>query len=351
MQIGPKHIRVADAGSLQFGIWLPVYGSWLRTRELPTSGSVTTCLAIAKQARELNYDFLYASENLLNPIHGPAAKVIDAWSLIASIAPMIDHIGLIGAIKPGFRSPLQVARTIDTIASMANRSVSMSVVCGWWKEEFDKAGVAWLNHDERYNRADNFVTELYELFDGPELELSRPFRPDLWVAGHSSHAIELAAKHSGCLFLNGMHDEALAGQIRKVKMACELYGTSVKIAINAHVIAEPTQQAARDRLDRLVAQRNLTSIAYFRRVMAQSGAVGWEGLSDVDMVDSNAGFAAGLIGSYRELSARLISLRSIGVDRIICQFDDAERDAAVFMHEVVSPVRAYLEKENSVQSP
>lgn len=348
MQNAQDAARRTLAAPLQVGVWLPVYGSWLRTMELPAASSVGICLALARQAEELNYDFLYASENLLNPIHGPMENVIDAWSLIAALAPMTGRIGLVGAIKPGFRSPLQAARLIDTVTSLSNRNVSLSVVCGWWEEEFETAGVAWLDHGGRYDRADAFLDELFELFDDSKFGLSCQRRPDLWVAGHSSRAIDMAVRNGGCLFLNGMDDEALARQIRKVRQINDTYGKTIAIAINAHVIAEPTRQAAQERLDRLVAKRDPASIAYFRDIMAQSGAESWKGLSDMEMVDSNAGFAAGLIGDYRRVQSRLTDLHDMGVDRILCQFDDPERDAAVFMREVVAPIRARMDQKDAL---
>ena len=96
--------RRAAAGipPMQIGIWLPVYGGWLRTLDQATGPDVAACLAIAQQAEALGFDFLYASENLLNCIHGPTEGVADAWSLLAAIAATTSRVGLAGAIKPGF---------------------------------------------------------------------------------------------------------------------------------------------------------------------------------------------------------------------------------------------------------
>ena len=63
---------------MQIGIWLPVYGGWLRTMDQSTGPDIAACLAIAQQAEAMGFDFLYASENLLNCIHGPDEGVADA---------------------------------------------------------------------------------------------------------------------------------------------------------------------------------------------------------------------------------------------------------------------------------
>ena len=46
---------------MEFGIWLPVYGGWLRSLDAPMAPDVAACLAIAQQAEALGFDFLYAS--------------------------------------------------------------------------------------------------------------------------------------------------------------------------------------------------------------------------------------------------------------------------------------------------
>lgn len=328
------------ASGLQVGIWLPVYGGWLRTLDRPASASIAACLQTAQLAEACGYDFLYASENLLNPVHGPSAAVIDAWSLLSAVAATTQRVDLCAAVKPGFRSALQVARMIDTVVALAGRNLSLSIVCGWWQTEFDRAGVDWLDHSGRYDRAEAFLDDLYRLFDTEDSGLAPNHRPEAWIAGHSGRAIAMAAQNGECLFLNGMDDTALTQQITAMRAAAARSGRKVEIAINAHVIAGPTQAAAQARLDRLIAGRDLDTIAYFRDVMQQSGATSWADLSDVEMVDSNAGFAAGLIGDYASLRSRLRHLHEMGVDRVLCQFDDPAVDVPAFMANVVDPVRA-----------
>jgi FMNH2-dependent dimethyl sulfone monooxygenase len=57
------------------------------------------------------------------------------------------------------------------------------------------------------------------------------------------------------------------------------------------------------------------------------------------MVDSNAGFELGLIGSFEEIRQRIPRLQALGLNRIVCQFDDPMRDAGPFMKNVIRPLR------------
>lgn len=354
---------------MTFGIWLPVYGGWLRTLDQPATPDIASCMAVAQQAEAVGFDFLYASENLLNCIHGPSFGVIDAWSLLAAISGGTSRIGLCGAAKPGFRSPLLVARMIDTIAGIARRPVSLNIVCGWWQEEFQLAGVDWLDHAARYDRADAFLRIINCLFD-PEIDrsyfhglleeeaflnasmsgetgrlehsfgLEKSRRPEIWIAGQSDRAVEMIASWGDCLFINGMPEDELASKIAEVRQAAGRWGRKVEIAINAYVIATEEPEQARRRREAVVHRRNNATIAYFRRIMENSGATTWDDLSEEEMVDSNAGFNAGLIGSFVEVRDHLARLHSLGVDRIVCQFDDPMRDAGPFMKEVIQPFRS-----------
>lgn len=354
---------------MHFGIWLPVYGGWLRSLDQPTGPDIGACLAIAQQAEALGFDFLYASENLLNCIHGPSEGVADAWSLLSAIAATTSKVGLCGAVKPGFRSPFLVARMVDTLTKVADRRLAINIVCGWWKEEFELSGVEWLDHDGRYDRAAAFLRAFYSLFEPPIEGLfpdaeraerivpfpEQPFEgptplpnyglastalPEIWISGHSRRATQMAGEWGDCLFVNGMNDNTLVSHIAAARQEANRWGRHLTIAINAFVIATETSAQAAARWKAVVERRNLETIAFFRTVMDESGAAAWANLDDKQMVDSNAGLEAGLIGSFEEVRERIPVLASLGVDKIVCQFDDPMRDAGPFMTRVIRPFLA-----------
>ena len=354
-----------ERGVPEIGIWLPVYGGWLRTRDRSRGPDIRGCLAIAQQAEALGFDFLYASENLLNCIHGPKVAVIDAWSLVSALAATTSRIGLCAAVKPGFRSPLLLARMVDTLTQIAGRSLAINIVCGWWQDEFDLAGVDWLDHAGRYDRADAFLRTLHRLFD-PDMERSatrdllvnspfpgdaegEPYRtfgfsgeglPDIWVSGHSDRATRLTSEWGHCLFLNGMPDAQLAARIAEARQMASRWGRKITVALNAFVIATEHAEQARERRLRIVQNRNDETISFFRGVMQASSAAAWMNLSDEQMVDSNCGLDAGLVGSFPEVRERLRALAALGIDKVVCQFDEPMRDVGPFMQHVIDPLKA-----------
>ena len=276
-----------------------------------------------------------------------------------------------GAVKPGFRSPFLVARMIDTLTQIAERRLGINIVCGWWRKEFELSGVPWLDHGGRYDRADAFLRAFYSLFDPPSetmfeaadisddadrtpsppptYGLKPEALPSMWISGHSAQAMSLTAEWGDCLFLNGMADDALARHVFAARQAAMQWGLKITIAVNAYVIATETREQALARRDAVVAKRNSTTIAFFRDIMTESGAAAWAALDDQQMVDSNAGFDASLIGSFDDVLWRLEQLAAIGVDTIVCQFDDPMRDAGPFMKRVIRPLREKTGEDNSTE--
>lgn len=352
---------------MEIGIWLPVYGGWLRTRERSIGPDVASCLAIAQQGEALGYDFLYVSENLLNCIHGPRVSVIDAWSMVSVLSATTTRIGLCGAVKPGFRPPLLVARMIETCTKVARRPIAINIVCGWWKDEFELADVDWLDHAGRYRRADAFLRSLNRLFhpgmvsataeeilenapfgrsdeEGEKSSYGLPPRsyPTIWISGHSQQAARLNGEWGDCIFLNGIEGADLERQIAEARQAAAKWGRSITVALNAFVIATETRAQAEERREHVLRRRNDETIAFFRGAMEVSRAAAWARLSDEQMVDSNAGLSAGLVGSFEDVQERLKQLESIGVNKIVCQFDDPMRDVGPFMARVVRPLRGEM---------
>src|SRR4029079_18735210 len=173
----------------------------------------------------------------------------------------------------------------------------------------------------------------------PSYGLDEQSMPEIWISGHSDRATQMAAEWGHCLFLNGMEDVQLRQQIENLRREENRWGRKVTVAVNAYVVAAETTQQAQDRFRTIKSNRNIETITFFREVMIKSGAAAWAQLEEDQMVDSNAGFELGLVGSFDDIQARLPVLSDLGVDRIVCQFDDPMRDAGPFMKRVIRPLQ------------
>ena len=75
--------------------------------------------------------------------------------------------------------------------------------------------------------------------------------------------------------------------------------------------------------------------------MDASGAAVWAGLSETQMVDTNAGLETGLVGSRATIASALDALEAAGVDIVMCQFEDVTTDVQGF--------RRFVLRSSSVQ--
>ena len=347
---------------MKVGVWIPVYGGWLRTKHHRYQPSFTTCCEVANRAEASNYNYVYVSENYLNVVYGLDYEVADAWAYSAAIAARTSKIKIVVATKPGFHPPLPIAKMAQGINHISNKRLSINVVCGWWRREFTQCDVDYLDHNRRYERATEFTqcikqlwTGEYSNFEGKYYTLQDALlamedpadgQIPIWISGQSTNAQELVAQFGDVFFIDSMPDEKLKQAIQQLRKLESDYGRRVQIAMNVFVIMDETDERARLRYQKILQSRQQSLIDNFKNIMAESGAVMWEGLTDEQMVDSNCGFDASLIGSSSTILRRLLTLKECGVDILLCQFEDMLEDTATF-GESILPELALAENKES----
>ena len=73
-----------------------------------------------------------------------------------------DKLRVIAAILPGPWHPAVLAKQISTISHLTNGRIAVNIVSGWFRSEFTAIGEPWLEHDERYDRAERGRAEHVE---------------------------------------------------------------------------------------------------------------------------------------------------------------------------------------------
>ena len=336
---------------MKIGTWIPVYGGWLRTRNHQYRPTFSVCCDIASCSEKYNYDYAYVSENYLNVVYGQTHEVADAWAYAAAIAAKTSKINIVVATKPGFHPPLPIAKMAHGINHLSNNRLAINVVCGWWKQEFTQCGVEYLDHKGRYQRATEFTqclkqlwTSKYSSFNGKyyllqdaiiAMEDPKDGQIPIWVSGQSTYAQKLAAQFGDVIFIDSMPEKELREKIQQLRKLERKHGSTIKIAMSVFVILDKTKEKAELRYRKILSHRQQNLIDNFRQIMAESGATMWKGLSDEQMVDSNCGFDASLIGDSDVILSRMARLKEYGVDILLCQFEDMLEDTASFGKTIV----------------
>jgi FMN-dependent oxidoreductase (nitrilotriacetate monooxygenase family) len=91
---------------------------------------------------------------------------LEPVSLLSALAPTTSHIGLIATLSSTFNHPYNVARQVATLDHLSGGRAGVNIVTSGSVDAARNFGYdELLDHDERYERADEFFDVLYQLWD------------------------------------------------------------------------------------------------------------------------------------------------------------------------------------------
>src|SRR5271165_1384702 len=91
----------------------------------------------------------------------------DAWITAAGLASLTSHMNFIVAFRPGLIAPALASRTASTFDRISNGRLRVNIVTGGSDADTAADGLL-LNHDERYEVTDEFLTIYRALSQGDE---------------------------------------------------------------------------------------------------------------------------------------------------------------------------------------
>ncbi|MEH1899005.1 MAG: LLM class flavin-dependent oxidoreductase [Nostoc sp.] len=347
--------------ALQFGIWSPVCGGWLRVVNHEANLSTQDLVKLAVQADELGYDFYYIPEHYLNAVHGPNYNVADAWITAALASLNTKNIKIVAAVQPGFKLPAVVAKLSANIQNqLSNGRFALSGIAGWWKLEVESYGDIWLPHVERYARLEeyidvikglwtvegfNYVGKYYNITGGILTDKPTP-TPPIFIAGESDRAIDLAARQGDYLFINADEPEKTAALVQKVKrLASDRYQRQIKVAMSAFAIVREHTAQAEARLEAIYRSADEQQIKYFQEQI-DPNVVAHNKLDISQTIEANLGLSAQLVGDRYTIIQRLKEYEAVDVDLIVLKFESMLEDTIRFHKLVISE---YAQQNSLIQ--
>lgn len=273
----------------------------------------------------------------------------ESFVTAASLAPFTEKLKFLVAIRPGVASPAYYARLASTLDRISNGRVLLNIVVGGSPSELAGDGV-FLDHDKRYDHAEEFFTVFEELLEkgtstlegehikavGAKLgfpPVQAP-RPPLFFGGSSDAGIEFSAGRADKYLTWGEPPEQVAEKIAKVRKATAITGRDVTFGIRLHFIVRETDDEAWAAADKLISKLSDETIEEARlRFNKESDSVGQQrmfalhqGRRDKLEVSPNlwagiglvrAGAGTALVGSPQTVAARLREYQALGIDTVI----------------------------------
>lgn len=94
---------------------------------------------------------------------------LEPITLLAALAAVTEHIGLMGTASTSYNEPYNLARYFASLDFLSNGRASWNIVTSWLEEEAANFGLRQLpQHGNRYQRAGEFIDVVTRLWDSWE---------------------------------------------------------------------------------------------------------------------------------------------------------------------------------------
>lgn len=321
---------------MRYGYWLPVFGGWLRNVEdeaMQPTWEYVKKLAI--RSEEIGFDLTLIAELYLNDIKGEHEPSLDAWSTAAALAAVTSRQELMIAVRPTFHNPAQLAKQAANIDHISKGRLSLNVVSSWWKDEAEKYGIAFEQHDDRYARTaewldvvDNVWKKDHYSFEGKYYKvkdnvlrpkpISTP-RPPIYAGGESEAAKDQISSTCDGYVMHGDSPELIGRRIADMSERRDKKGLPrMQFGVAGYSIIRNTQNEVKNELERITNVKEGSS-GYKNYQQWLSGTQLDQHVSLADYSVSNRGLRTGLTGTPAEVQDRIGEFERVGVDFFLLQ--------------------------------
>ncbi|WP_236199971.1 dimethylsulfone monooxygenase SfnG [Pseudomonas pseudonitroreducens] len=352
---------------IRFAYWVPnVSGGLVVSKiEQRTHWDIDYNRELARIAEDAGFD--YALTQIRFTAGYGAENQHESVAFSHALLGATEKLKVIAAILPGPWTPSLAAKQLATIDQLSAGRIAVNIVSGWFKGEFQAIGEPWLEHDERYRRSEEFIRALKGIWTQDNFTFKGDFyrfhdynlkpkpiqrpHPEIFQGGSSRAARDMASRVSDWYFTNGNSVEGIKAQVDDIREKAAANGHSVKIGVNAFVIARDTEEEARAVLAEIIDKADPEAVNAFGHAAKQAGAASpegegnWAKSSFEDLVQYNDGFKTNLIGTPQQIAERIVALKAVGVDLVQAGFLHFQEEVRYFGEKVLPLVRELEQKK------
>lgn len=337
---------------MKYGFWMPIFGGWLRNVEdenMPATFDYAK--QVAQSAEQWGYDTTLIAELNLNDIKGMEADSLEAWSTAAALAAVTDKLEIMTAIRPAFHNPAVTAKMAANIDRISNGRFTLNVVSAWWAEEARQYGGEFTEHDERYERTDEFLkivkgmwTEDTFSFKGKYYDIQnahlapkpvqRP-NPVLYAGGESPRGKQSIVESCDAYVMHGGTVEEIETKIAGMKKLRKEAGKEPlqSFGMAAYVICRDTEEEVAAEYARITDVKDAKGYVGYDDFVSKSKLEQEVKLQDYSV--SNRGLRPNLIGTPEQIADRIIAYEQVGLDLLLLQFSPQLEEMERFSKKVM----------------
>ncbi|MGO2035338.1 MAG: dimethylsulfone monooxygenase SfnG [Brevibacterium sp.] len=362
--ISANPVSTGEPEELKFAYWVPNVSGGLVVSDIEqrTDWGYDYNVKLAQTAENVGFEYALSQVRYLSS-YG-AAQQHESTSISLALLLATERLKVIAAIHPGIWEPMVLAKYILTADQFSKGRAAINVVSGWFKDEYTKLGLPWLDHNERYRRSAEFIEVVRKLFTeenveyrgdfytvndftlrpGPYPVEGRPY-PEIFQGGNSTAARDNGGRHADWYFSNGKDFEGFREQYADVTKVAEANNRNVRFGLHGFAIVRDTEAEAREQLREIIAHADEGSVNGFRKSVQEAGASTsdkkgmWADSSFDDLVQYNDGFRTQLIGTPEQVADRIIEYKKLGVDLVLTAFLHFQEELEAFGKTVIPIAR------------
>lgn len=284
--------------TMRFGLLFEPIGnafSGWRAPEVERDAAVDMGLIehLAQLAERARFDYLFVADSVTIE---PGAKPYylnryEPFTLLAALSRATERIGLVATVSTTFTDPYTIARQTASLDLMSNGRAGINLVTTAWESAAANFGMAGLpDHDDRYERADEYLSVIRGLWDSYEddafvqdkeanvyldwdkqhrldhvgefyqvrgplnIQRSKQGQPVIFQAGSSDRGRDFAAQHADAIFAKFNRFEDAVEYRQDIRRRAARFGRDpdrIKVYLGAHVIVAETQAGAEAKFQEL----------------------------------------------------------------------------------------------------
>lgn len=245
------------AHPLHFGVTLPqIKRTWEEAR----------AAALAFDA--LRFDSVWVCDHVYG-VPNPALPIFEAWSQLAAVAAITEHVELGTLVTPPlFRNPAVLAKQLATIDHVSSGRVIAGLGAGWFEPEFTNYGIEFGSLGDRMRALDETAQVLRKLWSEETVTFEGSFaklrdarcepkpvrRTPILIGGTGERVLMGIAARCGDIWNNmAIAQGQLAGKIEALHKRCETVGrdpAELVISQQCTVVIAETEDEAQNQLAR-----------------------------------------------------------------------------------------------------
>jgi FMNH2-dependent dimethyl sulfone monooxygenase len=349
---------------MMLGLFLPTQSGGFSQSTYPraTQWSFEYNKMLTQKAEGYGFDFVFGLQQWIGKggFGGETNyrdNFLDPFLSTVALAPVTTSIITISTVHVlyGNWHPLHLARFAATADHIAGGRFGLNIVTGYDAREPKMFGMERVEHDLRYEQADEFSSIMEDLWAGEEnltykgrwYDLEGAYvsprpnfgRPIMVSASASAAGFEYAAKHSDIVFTSSKSGapyekamDSIPGITAEIDAAFAKTDRPHRTIIFPMIVCKPTRAEAFAYRDAIAAHADRQSIANYDARHKGGDAHGWPEHVPADRV---LGGHVQIIGSPEDVADQIEGLQRAGIDGVQLGFYDYEPELDYFAQAVL----------------